>query len=249
MLINFALKITFQIPLAASLGKQGFAFPSGHMQTASVFYGWIAWNVQSLLVRLLLIVIILGVGYSLVHFAYHNYYDVLAAFLVAALLLWCYWRASKKEGKKIRLLTIITATSCLLYIFIQTSAIEPHLLLAFYALCGFVIAEKICDQKIQQQLAATPSYAVLAKVLATALCFAVIWVLQWFMQLGFVSALPPWAGQLGWLAVGAVIPSALALAVVGVNHHLRHLRRSHQRCHRQLPQERSNQNDANGPLF
>jgi undecaprenyl-diphosphatase len=39
MLFNFALKIIFQVPLPAHIGKQGFAFPSGHMQSSVVLYG------------------------------------------------------------------------------------------------------------------------------------------------------------------------------------------------------------------
>lgn len=31
ILLNVALKSTFQVPLSAALGKTGFAFPSGHM--------------------------------------------------------------------------------------------------------------------------------------------------------------------------------------------------------------------------
>lgn len=39
MMVSFALKVTFKIPLPPLLKKEGFGFPSGHMQMATVLYG------------------------------------------------------------------------------------------------------------------------------------------------------------------------------------------------------------------
>ena len=40
IIVNVALKGTFKVPLPPEL-HVGYAFPSGHMQFATVFYGWI----------------------------------------------------------------------------------------------------------------------------------------------------------------------------------------------------------------
>ena len=79
MIFNSLLKSIFQIPLSASLGKEGFAFPSGHMQVSCVFYGWLMMAFPSLSLRILLCFLLTGIGWALVHFGYHNWLDVLGA--------------------------------------------------------------------------------------------------------------------------------------------------------------------------
>jgi len=80
MLIRFVLKNIFQVPSNPSLGKQGYAFPSGHMQSGVVLYGYLMKNTPSLLLKILIVFLLLGVGQSLVYMGYHNYFDVLLWF-------------------------------------------------------------------------------------------------------------------------------------------------------------------------
>lgn len=90
ILLNIVLKHTFQIPLSPTLGKEGFAFPSGHMQAATVLYGWLALNIQNVWFRLSVVIILLGIGFSLVNAGYHNYYDVFGGVFFGSLLIACY---------------------------------------------------------------------------------------------------------------------------------------------------------------
>ncbi len=90
ILLNIVLKNIFQIPLSPTLGKEGFAFPSGHMQAATVLYGWLALNIKNAWVRLSIVIILLGVGFSLVHAGYHNHYDVLGGVFFGTLLIFFY---------------------------------------------------------------------------------------------------------------------------------------------------------------
>ena len=90
ILLNIILKNIFQIPLSPALGKEGFAFPSGHMQVATVLYGWLAFNIKNIWVRLSIVIILLGVGFSLVHAGYHNYYDVFGGVFFGTLLIGIY---------------------------------------------------------------------------------------------------------------------------------------------------------------
>ncbi|MBL0941480.1 MAG: phosphatase PAP2 family protein [Alphaproteobacteria bacterium] len=79
MVVNAYLKFLWQIPLPSGLGKEGWAFPSGHMQTAFAFWGWLAWEYKQILFRVFAIFLLIGIGFSLVHFGYHDYYDIFGA--------------------------------------------------------------------------------------------------------------------------------------------------------------------------
>src|SRR6476620_614074 len=72
MIVNVALKWTFQVALAPSIGNpHGYAFPSGHMQSSTVFYGWLDYKIDNKVFRIAALAVILGVGFALMHFGYH----------------------------------------------------------------------------------------------------------------------------------------------------------------------------------
>lgn len=79
MVVNAYLKSLWQVPLPSALGKEGWAFPSGHMQTAFAFWGWLAWEYNQILFRFFVTFLLIGIGFSLVHFGYHDYYDIFGA--------------------------------------------------------------------------------------------------------------------------------------------------------------------------
>src|SRR5262245_61871329 len=62
LVFNRYLKSVFQVPLPPSLGKSGWAFPSGHMQLAFAMWGWIAWNYRYKWLWILLGIFLTGVG-------------------------------------------------------------------------------------------------------------------------------------------------------------------------------------------
>jgi hypothetical protein len=75
-IFNPWLKFLFHIPLAPELHIQGFAFPSGHMQFAWVFYGWLLWHTSDRRLQAILIAVLVGISWGLVHFGYHNWFDI-----------------------------------------------------------------------------------------------------------------------------------------------------------------------------
>jgi membrane-associated phospholipid phosphatase len=99
MIINYALKITFQIPLAPHLHKVGFAFPSGHMQSSFVFYGWLSQKMYPKKYFLLLTLLIIFIAISLIKAGYHNLYDILGAVFFGSLLLSGYHRYIEKNRR------------------------------------------------------------------------------------------------------------------------------------------------------
>lgn len=79
MIFNAFLKSLFLIPLNPVLGLKGFAFPSGHMNVAVVLYGWLLLKYPQRICRLIFLLIILSIGFALIHQGYHNFRDVLGA--------------------------------------------------------------------------------------------------------------------------------------------------------------------------
>lgn len=214
MLFNYALKITFQIPLNPMLGKPGFAFPSGHMQASWVLYGYLAIKINQPLWRLLIAVLLLGIGYSLVHRGFHNYFDVLGAMFFGTTLLALYGYALAKTKQYITTITLVSAGMLLLFAYVKMQRIEPHLWLAIYALLGFSIAEKICANKI------TASF--IAKTIASIIFFAVLYLIYMLMNtsayFSIAASLPAYLLELKWLLIAAMIPCSLWLGKAATKH-------------------------------
>ena len=144
MIFNTLLKLLFKVPLFPHLGN-GYAFPSGHMHAASVFYGYIFYAINDKKIRAFLLSVIFGLGFSLIYCHFHNLSDVLGAvaFTVAEIFLYHY--VSSKFGEKIAgsvaTITAIAIMAALQYIYI----IEFHVWLAFYGLTGTELAMATAD--------------------------------------------------------------------------------------------------------
>ncbi|ARG96347.1 phosphatase PAP2 family protein [Legionella micdadei] len=199
ILVNVALKVTFQIPLSPSLGKKGYAFPSGHMQLVTVLYTWLAFKINQLWLRVIIIALLLGIGLSLIHFDYHDYYDVLAGIFFAALLLISYYFASLKWPQNLPWFILGIASFLMIYIHWRTVEILSHTWMAYYALWGLIIAEQIANKKA---IASVRSH----KLLATLLCFASILGVHTFFRYVITLNQPAPIYQLQWLFIGFIIP-------------------------------------------
>lgn len=129
--INVALKVTFQIPLSPSLHKVGFAFPSGHMQLATVFYTYLAYKINNTAFRILIIPILAGVGFGLIDAGYHTLIDVLGGLFVGIFITIAYCLARYQWPKQLPLGVIVLASLCLLYIQIHCPPIPIHAWVAY----------------------------------------------------------------------------------------------------------------------
>lgn len=90
MVLNPFLKSLFQIPLPPASGLVGWGFPSGHMFTATVFWGWLSWEYKNKYLFLWSALLLGSMSVALVHFNYHYPSDVAAAFLFSILTLFLY---------------------------------------------------------------------------------------------------------------------------------------------------------------
>lgn len=208
MIFNTALKVTFQIPLSPLLDKEGFAFPSGHMQSSVVFYTWIAYNIQNLKLSLLTIILLIGIGCSLVYLEYHNYFDIFGAIFFAAFILTGYYLLEYKFGKYKNIseaVLLITSTVIIIYISVCISEIPGHVWLAYYALIGFIGSLKLLPQQ-------DSANSWLQKLLASVLCFFVIFLINMAFRLELFTNLPLFLSQLPWFLIGFIIPCSNFIA-------------------------------------
>lgn len=143
IILNFALKSTFQIPLSPSLGKIGFAFPSGHMQSATVFYAWLTLNIPSFIFRTLMVIVLIGLGYSLYYFGYHHYFDILMGVLIAGLLVLSFYRLSRKNSRILSFFLFILSSSLMIYNFLNYGLIPLYVWGAYLILLGLLLTEKV----------------------------------------------------------------------------------------------------------
>lgn len=199
ILVNVALKVTFQIPLASSLGKVGYAFPSGHMQLVTVLYAWLALRLKNKWLSAVVVILLLGIGLSLIYFGYHNIYDVLAAVFFASLLLALYLFADLKWSKKVPLYILSVASLLLVYIGARSAQIASYVWMAYYALWGLILAERLASKKVVSLLRSH-------KLLATLLCILAILVVYVLFHVLMRQGLPASIYQIQWLIIGFVIP-------------------------------------------
>lgn len=75
-LVNIDLKGFFKVPLPAFL-HPGYAYPSGHMQTAIFVYTWLALN-RMFGIHYVIALIIPGIAYTLHFFHFHTYWEIFA---------------------------------------------------------------------------------------------------------------------------------------------------------------------------
>lgn len=209
ILVNVALKVSFQIPLAPFLNKKGFAFPSGHMQLATVLYCWLAYELKQKWFSLLIIGMLSGIGCSLIYYGYHNFYDVIAGVFFALLLLSGYLVLIKKADSFSSLILIGLATAAIFYIMLRYSPIEAYVWTAYYALLGFLTSTSLLKNKIRKM-------GVANKLLATLLSIFTVFLLQQFFYYAFYPPTPAYIYQLQWLLIGLLIPIIKCAASIGI---------------------------------
>lgn len=199
MIFNAALKVTFKIPLPDSVNKGWFAFPSGHMQTVVVLYGYLFHLVNNLKFRLFVIGIFCAVAFGLIHFGYHNIFDILGALFFGGILLHSYLFFKRRFSIKVFSIVIIFLNSLLLLYIWSSFKMYNHLLACYFALFGILGSEmKFGNNNIKTSLK--------QKIFATVICFSVIFIINILFMFNFM---PKILFPIRWFLVGGTIPLSL----------------------------------------
>jgi membrane-associated phospholipid phosphatase len=143
MIFNTLLKSLFLVPLHPAIGKEGFAFPSGHMQVSVAFYGWVFWIYANRSIRVLILLILAGVGWGLIQQGYHTLEDVVAAAVVGSLTVYGFVKVSQLpliQKKPERLsLCLIPVVGLMMGIIHYRIGIPPHIQITFTGLSGIAV--------------------------------------------------------------------------------------------------------------
>lgn len=217
MIVNVFLKSLFQVPLPPVLGK-GFAFPSGHMQSSATLYGFLfcqvvcymSGSVRKVQLGAGLTTLLLGIGWGLVHFDYHNWVDVSAACGVSAfLILFQHMALRKIDFLKKRPQLISFVFLCIAVPFMIDVAhrtwLPTHAWQAFYVLCGASLGALLVfdSEYITQQ----------ERIFATGCCLAACLLVGGLSFKIFPAPqFSAYVGQLGCLILGACPPLSILLA-------------------------------------
>ena len=196
VIFNFALKSSFQIPLSPALGKDGFAFPSGHMQSSFVLYGWLIFNTRNILYRALMLVVLIGIAITMVNAGYHNYYDEVGAVFFGSALMIAYYFLLQNKRINVSAALMIVATAMLLYTH-AVYKVKPHLFGVYYALAGLLISERLFAQR-------QPSSGILNNVLSSIICFGSMYAVDSIFAIA--AGLPAFVYKLQWVVIGFVMP-------------------------------------------
>lgn len=195
IIINYALKVTFKIPLNPALKIDGYAFPSGHMQSSLVFYSWLAYKHKGAILSLLVGFLLFAIAWALKYMGYHNIYDILGSIFFGILWMVIFWKL-RKISKKQDIIFIFIGIFLTSYIHIMDK-ILPHIYLALYALMGFVLVGEKFPKK---------EYSNMNKILSTIFCVSIIIIIKVIFTMKIFLSLPIFIYQLQWLIIGCIIP-------------------------------------------
>ena len=88
MIFSAVLKLVFAVPyspeLVEKLGKNGFSFPSGHMQASAVFYGWLMLHCKNKWLKIALVLLLFGIAF-LLHLLFGSVFLLYVVFVICAL--------------------------------------------------------------------------------------------------------------------------------------------------------------------
>lgn len=196
---NGVLKVTFKVPLASHLGKSDwYAFPSGHMQLATVLYGWIAYQLKNPYIRILVAIVLTGVGISLVQLGFHTYFDSFGGLISGLVLIAVYVVLSSNMKENLHLILLGLSSSLMLYFYWKYGSIRGQWV-AYYGLVGFIVSDRLFAYKTKSNL------TIINKIFATVLAFSLMYSIRYLYPM-VIHNVPPSIYNLQWAIVGMVLP-------------------------------------------
>lgn len=209
MILSSLLKYYFAIPypehLIKKLGKTGYVFPSGHMQSCVVFYGWFLSSNKldkQNFYRIAILLLIAGIGFSLIYNGYHSFLDVIGAVFFGVLTILIFKQIIKKsfpnfsriEIKLIFCLIVSILSSVFLVILKLFYQVLPHLFMAYYAIIGLSIGSYLIENKFIKNL----KYKKILFFISIMIIFISFFIFQ-------TKTFLPWIKDLKWIIIAITI--------------------------------------------
>ncbi len=93
--LNIYLKEIWQVPLNPGVNSNTYAFPSGHMNSATLVYLSLCLHLRRTWMYLFAIMMLSTAAISIEHFHYHTWPDLLGGFCIGGIIAISYWYISK----------------------------------------------------------------------------------------------------------------------------------------------------------
>lgn len=138
IIINVALKGTFKVPLPPEL-HAGYAFPSGHMQFATAFYGWLYHQFNQRLLRAAIVGLLICLAINMILHNYHTVIELLAGLLTGIMLIQGFIVAKKHYGHKLPMVLLTLASLVMAYNWVIYYTVPAHTWYAYLMLTFLVI--------------------------------------------------------------------------------------------------------------
>jgi membrane-associated phospholipid phosphatase len=155
MILSVFLKSLFLVPLNPVLGIKGYAFPSGHMLVAFVFYGWLAVAYGNWIWRGIIFLILAGIGFGLIQQGYHTIEDVLGACMFGIVTLSLFTRANSIghfQKKPIHISPYLGLFGALMLVVVAIRiGLKANVVLGYLGLVAFSLAWFIFHYTIWKQ--------------------------------------------------------------------------------------------------
>ena len=151
IIVNSFLKCLFQVPLKAHLNQPGwYAFPSGHMQFATVLYGALWWEFRKTKWSGLFVVLLGGIGWGMIWKNYHDFRDVAGGLVVGAGLIGAYgafirWPLVKNRPEQVGFF-LLPLTAGLIFFLSSLPRYLAHVWQAQGALLGLSTASALLQK-------------------------------------------------------------------------------------------------------
>ncbi|WP_133129317.1 phosphatase PAP2 family protein [Legionella yabuuchiae] len=145
LILNVALKGTFKVSLSPKISTVHYAFPSGHMQLSTAFYLWWLIYLPYWWYRILLILVLSGIGAAMIHYEFHTLVDIIGGFVAGLLLVTGYYYCLKQTFKCLPWVLLLLINILQLYNVLVYTHVPSHGWTMYYYLSILILLERIAS--------------------------------------------------------------------------------------------------------
>ena len=144
MIYKTILKDVFQSPALSTSPTLNFGFPSGHINFATIFYGWLIITYKSKKLFCLSLAAMILTGWGILHMGYHDKNDLLLTPIFAIILITIYKTfLLKLKKEKILMILMMIALICQLFSIYLIGYVKCDMIIGSYGILGFGLSNAI----------------------------------------------------------------------------------------------------------